>query len=803
MNKTSPEMLRYTPALALEATVSRRSLRQFHFLFLAIGVSCIGALGYSYFITPLPIQSTLAGLGFISASVLITVNLLRGFHNAFYYRGFAEGTGPKTGLTYEVARVFYHANGDVMGSFVRSPQGHELMKRLGFTEANIEAFLQAPRTKLPVSALPIPDNHYLTFRDLGMILYEVDEDLRRLLSERGITESIFMGTLGWTTRAYYAYKQEKRWWAKDNLSRFAGLGREWSYGTAFLLQKYSRNLANNSIFSHLINDNAYASEKVMEIERVLVRNREANVLLVGEAGVGKMDILLRVTERVRRKLAHPELLGKRFVLLDSDYMLAQHDTKQSFERTFIKMMQQTERAGNVIMVIENLSGFIRAAKSIEVDIPALIEPYLGATELNLIFTDTPGTFHLEVEQLGILRKIDVLYVEPPSLLGTERLLEDIARRYEKQYNITLTYPALQAVAADADRYIPTGVMPDKAVDLLVEVMSAASQTEAEHVTEEFVQEFVANKTGIPVGPIADEEREILLELEDRLHERVVGQDHAITAIASAMRRARAGIQDADRPLGSFLFMGPTGVGKTETAKALAAVFFNAESAMQRLDMSEFSGQDGLERLLGNDATAGVLSKIMQEHPYTVLLLDEFEKADQGVHDLFLQILDEGRYTDARGTTINMRNSILIATSNAGSAFIIDAMRKGIALESVREDIIKQVIADGIYRPELVNRFDGVVIFEPLSTGQQEVVAGYLLTDLTKRIAERGYTLELSDDVQQVIATEGYNPEFGARPMRRLIQDQIEEIIARKIISGALKKGATIRITKDDLPQTQP
>ena len=798
MNKHSPDMLRYTPALALEATISRRSLQQFHILFMTIGALCIGTIGYSQLISPLPIASAAVGIGFITGSILLGINLLRGFHNAFYYRGFAEGTGPKSGLTYEVARVFYLANGDLTASFVRAPQGYELMKRLGLSSTEIEAFLNAPRTKLTVSALPLPDNHYLTFNDLGLVIYEVDEDLRRTLSEHSVTESIYTGTLGWTTRAYYAYKQQKRWWAKDNLSRFAGLGREWSYGTAFLLQKYSRNLANNSIFSHLINDNAYASEKVLEIERILTRNREANVLLVGEAGVGKMDILLRVTERVRRKIAHPELLGKRFVLLDGDYLLSQHDTKQAFERTFLKMMQQTERAGNVIMVIENFSGFVRAGKSIDVDIPALLEPYLGAQELNLIFTDTPGAFHHDIEQLGILRKIDVLYVEPPSLLGTERLLEDIARRYEKQYHITLTYPALQAVAADADRYIPTGVMPDKAVDLLVEVMSAASQTDAEHVTAEFVQEFVAKKTGIPVGPIADEEREMLLEREDRLHKRVVGQEHAITAIASAMRRARAGIQDADRPLGSFLFMGPTGVGKTETAKALAAVFFNAEDAMQRLDMSEFSGQDGLERLLGNTDTSGVLSEMMHEHPYAVLLLDEFEKANQGVHDLFLQILDEGRYTDARGTTVNMRNTIIIATSNAGSNFIIEAVRSGTNLDSVRDDIVKRVIAEGTYRPELVNRFDGVIIFEPLSEGQQEVVAGYLLDELTSRIAERGYTLNLGEEVKRMIATGGYDPEFGARPMRRLIQDQIEEVIARKIISGALKKGSAITITKADL-----
>ena len=462
------------------------------------------------------------------------------------------------------------------------------------------------------------------------------------------------------------------------------------------------------------------------------------------------------------------------------------------------MMNQAQRAGNVILVVENIANFVKAAESIGVDIITLIEPYLGAPDINIIFTDNPSSYHHEIETLGIIQRMETIYIEPPSLLGTERLLEDVVRSYENQFNTVLTYPGLQAITISADRYIPTGVMPDKAIDLLVEVMGAAGQAGATHVTEEFVQKHVSQKTGTPIRPIPDSERETLLGLEDKLHERVVGQDAAITAISSAMRRARAGIQDSERPMGSFLFLGPTGVGKTETAKALANVFFGSESNMQRLDMSEFSGADGLERLLGDGNTSGIISDMMQEHPYAVLLLDEFEKASQGVHDLFLQILDEGRFTDTRGNIVNMRNTIVIATSNAGSKSIIQAVQAGRKLSELQEPIVDSIIKDGIYRPELINRFDGVIIFEPLNQEEQKVVAGYLTNELQERMRQKGYSLVLSDDLITEVAKRGYNPQFGARPMRRVIQDEIEEMVARKIIAGSLKKGDTITITATDL-----
>ena len=295
----------------------------------------------------------------------------------------------------------------------------------------------------------------------------------------------------------------------------------------------------------------------------------------------------------------------------------------------------------------------------------------------------------------------------------------------------------------------------------------------------------------------ESEKENLLNLEAVLHQKVIGQNNAINSIAKTMRRARAGIQASDRPIGSFLFLGPTGVGKTETAKALAEVFFKDESAINRIDMSEYSDEDALVRLLGDNDRSGDLSNLLQEHPYCVLLLDEFEKASENVHDLFLQILDEGVFTDGRSTKVNLRNAIIIATSNAAGALIMKTVQSRKSVSVLNAEIINHIIESGIFKPELINRFDSTIIFEPLMEHELASVAQLLLNDLTTRIHERGFILKVSVRLLQAMIEKGYNPEFGARPMRRLLQDLIEEKVAQKIIAGSIPKGGTIELGIDD------
>ncbi|MFW6210297.1 MAG: AAA family ATPase, partial [Patescibacteria group bacterium] len=319
---------------------------------------------------------------------------------------------------------------------------------------------------------------------------------------------------------------------------------------------------------------------------------------------------------------------------------------------------------------------------------------------------------------------------------------------------------------------------------------------------DYVYTIVSEKTGIPAGPIASEERDRLLHLEDRLHQLVVGQEPAISAIARTMRRARSGIQDSEKPIGSFLFLGPTGVGKTETAKALATVFFGGEHELQRLDMSEYSGDEAVGHLIGTATAPGALPTLLREHPYCVLLLDEFEKASQSVHDVFLQILDEGRFTDARGISVNARNTIIIATSNAGSQLILRTVQQRKELAHLTGHIIDHIVSEGTLRPELINRFDSTIIFEPLDVEEQTEVAGLMLRQLYERIRDRGYELRVSENLLDLLVETGYDPEYGARPMRRVLQDVIEEKVAQKIIAGAVKKGDTLTLDTSDFSEAE-
>jgi ATP-dependent Clp protease ATP-binding subunit ClpA len=302
-----------------------------------------------------------------------------------------------------------------------------------------------------------------------------------------------------------------------------------------------------------------------------------------------------------------------------------------------------------------------------------------------------------------------------------------------------------------------------------------------------------------MGAVDSVEREKLINLEKTLHQRVIGQDEAIEAIANAVRRARSGINNPNRPLGSFLFLGPTGVGKTETTKALAEVFFGAESRIERLDMSEYSGADALQKLIGSfeSEKPGVLSNMLREHPYGVLLLDEFEKTTKEVMNLFLQVLDEGYFSDMAGKRINARNLLIVATSNAGADIIWEGLKNGDDFSQAKDYIVNEIIRTGTFKPELVNRFDGVIVFHPLGKDQLTKIAELQLDKLKKRLAERGFNLVITKDVVKYVMEFGVDPKFGARPMNRAVQDKVEQIIADKLIRGSIKPGSDIELSTAD------
>jgi ATP-dependent Clp protease ATP-binding subunit ClpA len=312
--------------------------------------------------------------------------------------------------------------------------------------------------------------------------------------------------------------------------------------------------------------------------------------------------------------------------------------------------------------------------------------------------------------------------------------------------------------------------------------------------------LIEAKTGISTGDVKATERDTLLNLETILHQRIIGQDEAVTSISNAMRRARSDIENPERPMGSFLFLGPTGVGKTETTKALASVFFGKEESIIRFDMSEYQGDDSLARLIGSFGSGkqGVLSSKLREQPYGVLLLDEFEKTNTEVMNLFLQILDEGFFSDMTGKRVNARNLIIVATSNAGSDLVWNLLRDGKDLSANKDVIVNEIINRGIFKPELLNRFDGVILFHPLSTDNLQKIAVLMLKKLQTRLTEKGIELVVNDALLKAVISAGTDPQFGARPMNRAIQEKVEQVIARKIIAGEAPSGSRLELTEAEL-----
>jgi ATP-dependent Clp protease ATP-binding subunit ClpC len=801
MSTLANDIKAYAPAITLTKVINRRVmsvLRSFFFVFSVLGI--IASLAMTWF--DIPFSQVVIGITLIFIALWVEQVMVYAYHNSFYFRGLNSLLGLKDkvlrGATYDVAEAVIRKQEDVTFAFCTSTFGNNALLRSAVPTEKMDQFLAQPRPKITADMVILPEDEIFSVIGLGKYLMAHDKAFAQLLKENGVGEATVLGALRWVVGNYHQEKRRQRWWSKDNLSKTTGIGREWAYGVAYTLERFSRNISTSSVFSTLTTDSPFAEQKINEIETALARAKAANVMVLGEPGVGKIDLVMKVQERMANGKSIDSIANQHMVVLDTNRLFASHKDKQSLEQTLLRMFDETARAGNTIVVIENISTFIREAEALGVFLPELLDEYLASPLIRFIVTETPGEYHARLEPMGsFTRRFAEVLIDSPDLSATTKVLESIALTNETRYNVLFTYPALTTITSAADRYVVEGVMPEKAIELLIEVATRATQQGKAVIDETFVYEVVSEKTGVPAGPIQDDERDLLLHLADRLRQQVVGQKRALDAIARTMRRARAGIQAADKPIGSFLFLGPTGVGKTETAKALANIFFGGEHNLRRLDMSEFSGPDGLDRLIGDGEQSGVLADMLREHPYCVLLLDEFEKAARPVHDLFLQILDEGNFTDARGNKVNARNSIIIATSNAGSQLIINTVQQRKELSHLTQEIINSIIRDGVFRPELINRFDNTIVFEPLSIDEQSQVASFMLGDLYNRIKERGYELEVHKELMDLLVQKGYSPEFGARPMKRVLQDIIEEKVAQKIISGRAEKGDTISLALAD------
>ena len=621
----------------------------------------------------------------------------------------------------------------------------------------------------------------------------------KLLEENDISQDDLDNLKEWFLLHKRIKRARHQFWTKEYLERVPPIGMDWASGytpfldTFSLEQKKEAIPLDQDIF--LIGYKAH----IQTAQQTLSSAAESNVLFVGEESAGAEFILRGLEALIESGRCLPALAYKRFIWLDAQNLLSGITSPGLLRERISAVFKEAKEAGNIVIGIERLHSLLDPAFP---EIAELLIPLLQSEYAQIVATTTPRFFsNVFASHQGFTSLFHAIEVKEPTRADTFIILDEVALYLEKRFNVFITYQSVRKIIDEVDA-IFAGTRPQKDIAALSEAVSFILSQGKKVLQPQDVLAFFSSSTGIPLGAIETGEREKLLSLEDTLHKRVIGQKEAIIAVAKALRRARTNVRPHARPIGNFLFLGPTGVGKTSVAKALAEALFGSSNAMIRFDMSEFQELGDIKRLIGfeSDGTfqGGLLTEAIKRHPFSLLLLDEIEKAHPNILNLFLPMLDEATLTDGAGNKVNFQNVIIIATSNAGSEFIrTNIARVGDSVFS--QELLDVVQKANIFRPEFLNRFDAVVAFKPLGKEELIQIAAIMLQDLAAQLKrEHNITFLVNDDEKKFLATKGFTQEYGARPMARVLQDTIESSIADKILRGDLKKGDSIEFKASDL-----
>lgn len=585
----------------------------------------------------------------------------------------------------------------------------------------------------------------------GAIAAKDHGDFEQFLKERGLTLVDYEIVRQWVAHQRWL-RESWKYWEDGHYKRFVGTNLGWVSGFMREAKYFTKNLTQD-LPRRKVYEWQGLDQIIERILAVLVRDTHNNVLLVGDSGVGKTSVVYQIAKVMN------ERGGYQVIDLNIAGMLAGSGHEGEFERRFIKAMQEFRNA-EIILVIEDIERLVSGG------VAQYFYPVLDEADFPIIATTTPKSLRDVLDrETKFLNAFEKIPVEEPDIPDVLFILQEKVKEFERRYGVFITHQALKATVEIADRYIVDKAFPSKAIDLLDEACASVANgrfvsDKQKTVQATHIEQMVSEMTGVSLGEVTENEQDKLLQLEQLLHGFIIGQDDAVQEIAAAMRRARSGLKSDERPIGSFLFVGPTGVGKTLTAKVFAQVYFGDREKMVRFDMSEYSEFGMTERFLDR------ISDQVRSTPFTVLLLDEFEKADQKIHNLFLQILEDGRATDTQGNVVDFKNTVIIATSNAQNV-------------------------EQAFSPELRNRFDGIVTYKPLNPDQILEVVRLELGELGNKLYEKEISVTFSPTLIQAIAQLGYDPKMGGRPIRRAIQDYIENPLADALIKEDIHAGDSI------------
>lgn len=619
----------------------------------------------------------------------------------------------------------------------------------------------------------------------------------------GITSNERSEVWQWYERMEARIAQRHRGFV-DTLRFSGGIGRDWASGYTRALELFAHNISDEvGRLGYEISLVGHREEKTKVLE-YLSRSHQHNVMLLGQEGIGKQRVIYSLASDFILGKVPLSLKYKHLYRLDVGALVSSASPEELTQR-LQAVLQEAASVGNVVLVIPDfhlLVGGNRSKALGVVDASAVLAPYLQSTQLQLIGIMEPDAYYAFIKPNPSLEPF-LLPVEVKEINAREALeiIEDEVFAYEMKHHHYFMYQSLEKIIQLAEQHMHDKPFPEKAMQLLDEVAGALSEDPQKIIFPQQVERVISQKLKIPIGVATQDERDVLNNLEDLIRQRIIGQEEAVKAVADALRRARAGLHSGQRPIGTFLFLGPTGVGKTEMAKTIAALYYKNDKAFIRLDMSEYQTPESLEKLVGTSTAPGLLTTAVTDQPFSVVLLDEIEKASLPVRNLFLQILDDGRVTDGYGKHVDFTHTMIIATSNAGAQLIHESVRdKGTVPPGFKATLLEYLQQNGIFSPEWLNRFDASVVFLPLTSDEIRKVAALQVHDLVQRLRGHNIYLEVNEDVYDFLIERGYDPEFGARPMRRAVQDTIESVLAKLLLNDTSEGERRLTITRSLLEE---
>ena len=639
----------------------------------------------------------------------------------------------------------------------------------------------------------------ITTGDLLCALAEKDPVFGRFLVEVDLKSSDIKNLVDWFYKQKIRQENLKCWWSYTNLLTRGSLGRDFSSGYTITLDKFSFDWQ-DKIAKNIFREIVGHIDEIKQVERILEKETNKNVLIVGEPGVGRGSIIEAIAQKAFLGNSVSSVNHKRIVQFDISALKSTTKSPQEAESILEKCFAEAVKAKNVILVINDFHNYIaNISQPGMINIAAIMGRYLPLKHFQVIGVTSFDGWHTSIERnssfSNLFEKVEAMEISENDTLI---LMEQFVPFFEAKNKKYISFKALKEILKMSSRYMAQSAFPEKALRLLDEaIVYLKMYTKDSVLRREHIRRVVSEKVKIPLDDLESKEKQKLLNLEDLIHTRLINQTEAVSEVASALRRARSEVNLKAGPIGSFLFLGPTGVGKTETAKALAEIYFGSEQNMVRFDMSEFQTTEDIKRLIGTSQENGLLTTKIKEKPFCLLLLDELEKAHPNILTLFLQVLDEGWLTDGLGRKVDFKNTIIIATSNVASEIIIEDVKIGESLDNTKNRVFNYAFEKRLLKPEFVNRFDAVVLFKPLGKPELLQIAGLMLNKLSKSLLDKGVKLEITQELKEKIVELSYNPAFGAREMKRIMQDKVENSLAKSLLLGDLGRGKIVSIVPED------